>query len=209
MALFAANVIEFVVKGTLPTTGSGTKNVYNVFHYWNSSGLNNNPLTAAQTFNSAVQAVFAAQLSVDYTYVTTMSRFLDDATVQYLATNTNGISGAIALPRLPSETAIVTPFVGVQRGKNFRGSKHFAGIPTASVTKDELNAGAVAAWATVVSALAATINDGGATYQPIVLSRSLSQLRVNPTTLVGSLLSNVLLNKTIGGMRRRKEKTVR
>ena len=41
------------------------------------------------------------------------------------------------------------------------------------------------------------------------MSRTLSQLRENPTLIIGAQVSAVLLNKTVGTMLKRKEKTVR
>jgi hypothetical protein len=204
------NVAELIIQATLPTTGSGTKNIYNVFHYVSRPGTPLPIVTVINQFNSQVEAALAAQLSVDYVYVTTIGRYLDDATVQYSTSAVNGVSGAVALPRLPTDVAIVMPLRCVQRGKNFRGSKHFSGIPTATVTKDEINVGSIAAWNAIAAAILLPINPGGGpALDPCVVSRSLSQTKTNPTLILGSLVNAVLVNKTIGTMRHRKERTVR
>jgi hypothetical protein len=99
---------------------------------------------------------------------------------------------------------------GTQRGKNFRGGKRLCPVATAFALKDELSAAGITAAALVNGYIAATLTTAnGSTMIPFVLSRNLSQLRVNPTTIVGSDLISVLTNKTLGTMRRRKEKTVR
>jgi len=210
--MLTTRVCEIIVQGTLPTTGSGSKNIANVFHYVaGTGGAIGSAVDLANNFLTNVWALIAAQLSVDYTGVATITRFLDDATVQYVNANVPA-SGAIALPRLPTEVSIVCPLRASERGKHYRGSKHFAGVPTASVVKDELTAGAAAAWAASVTALGNALTPGGGytvAMFPCVLSRSLSQTRVNPTSLWAATIASVLLNKTIGTMRKRKERTVR
>ena len=60
-----------------------------------------------------------------------------------------------------------------------------------------------------ITGLVATITAGGQTFTPCVVSKTLSQLRVDPVTIIGAALLTGLTNKTIGTMRHRKEKTVR
>jgi hypothetical protein len=205
------NVFELVLKMTLTTTSGGAKPCWNVFHYVASgAGALPTPNQILEQFRTVVWPNWAALLSVDLVGVSLSGRYLDDATVQFFVDLTAPASGAVALPRLPSESAVVTPYQCTQRGKNYRGSKHFAGVPTASVVKDELAPGVVAAFTAAANALAAPITGAGLQSMiPIVLSRSKSQLKVNPTHIDGSTVSGVLLNKTIGGMRKRKEKTAR
>lgn len=202
------NVVEIVMQTTLTETG-GSKNCWNVYHYRLASGSLDSRAAIATAWLSAVQSVIIGQLSADVQDVAALCRLVDDATESY-STVAAGVPGSIALPRLPGDLAIVLPFRCVTRGKSFRGRKHYRGIPTASVTKDELNAGAVTAWAAVVTALQATVTSAnGSTYVPVVMSRTLSQIKTNPTTIIGSDVNAVLLNKTIGTFRRSKEKTAR
>lgn len=203
------NVFEIILQNTLTET-SFTKNVWNVFHYRLSSGTPDTAANILSAWVSAVQNPLRTNwLTTDCACVGVLGRFLDDATVQY-ATNLPGTSGLIALPRLPGDLALVLPLRGSNRGKNYRGSKHIPAIASAFVTKDELNATGITAAALVQGYLGLTITStNSSTYIPVILSRNLSQLRTNPTTIVTSDVSAVLVNKTIGTMRRRKEKTVR
>lgn len=207
----ATNVVEIVIQGTVPTTGSGTKNIYNVFHYQYSAG-GGGPASAqavGNAFVAAVWAAIAAQLSVAYTGVACLARYLDDATQQFVTCNVPA-SGALAGARLPTTSTVVFLLRSNTRGKNYRGSKKFGPIQEAQQLNDELTVAGATAWTTVGTNLPISITAvGGAVYLPCVLSRSLSQLRKNPTQIQTSLVNSALLNKTLGTLRRRKEKTVR
>lgn len=203
------NVFEIITQATSPPSSGGTRNVWNVYHYRLLSGAPDTPSQILGQWESTVGSFVYPQLSADYTGVAIIGRFLDDATAQY-ATIGFPVVGGVALPRLPDPVAIVLPLRCAQRGRSFRGSKHYGPVPTASVVKDELTAGALTAWGVIAGKLQGTFNStNGSVYGPIVYSRTLSQPRVNPTTLVGSDVTSVLINKTIGTMRRRKEKTAR
>jgi hypothetical protein len=202
------NVIEIIVKGTSPPSSGGTRNIWNVFHYRLSGGTLDGMAQLLGDFETKVFSFVSAQLSADYTGVSLQGRLVDDATSQFVVSGTPA-NGAIALPRLPNEVSVVLPLQCVNRGRSFRGSKHFAPVPSSSVLKDELTAGAVTAWGVVATKVGSPFTSITGTYQPIVLSRILSQLKTNPTSLIGSDVSSALLNKTIGTMRKRKEKTQR
>ena len=106
-------------------------------------------------------------------------------------------------------TAVCCPYHCVERGREFRGSKHFGPISDADQTGDEITPGKVAAWQAFAAVLAAPFSSITGTYQPVVVSRKLSQYQKDPTTIVGSDVNGVSVNLTLGTMRRRKEKTVR
>jgi hypothetical protein len=202
------NVIEIVVKGTLTETAR-IKQCWNVFHYQITSGTIDTPGQLLGDFETKVYSFALAQMSADFSLYEMDVRLLDDALAQYTAVAMGPTAGGIALPRLPGDLAIVTPFKCATRGKSFRGRKHFRGVPTASVLKDELTAGATTAWQAVAAKLALTWTSVTGTYTPVVVSRTLSQLKTNPTTIIGSSVVSVLLNKTIGTFRKTKEPTQR
>jgi hypothetical protein len=204
------NVVQIVVQGTVTETGGSGKNIFNVFTYFQNPNQPGPPtaVAVANQFLAAVWAAFAPLISVAWTPTATMCRYLDITTNPLLAANAP-MGGGKALPRLPSQQAVVTPFRTVLRGKNYRGSKHWGPIDTASVTSDELTAAAVTAWTAQLPNLSNNITVGGQTFSPCVVSRSLSQLARDPVTINGAAIATVLLNKTIGTMRRRKERTVR
>jgi hypothetical protein len=204
------NVVEIVVQGAIPETGGTTKNVFNVWHYTQQPTVGGpaSPVAVANAFLATVWGIIATALSVDWVGVACLARYLDSALNVYQAAGVPG-SGAAALPRLPADTAVVTPMNSPLRGKNFRGTKHFTPIATAQVTKDELNAAGLVLWNPVLPLMQGQITASGQTYSPCIVSRTLSQLRTDPTTIFGAVVNLVRLNKTVGTMRKRKEKTIR
>jgi hypothetical protein len=203
------NTVEIIMRNTL-AEASVVKNIYNVFHYRLLSGALDARLAILNGFIPAVATPLVTHLfTTDMTFVDVEIRLLDDATEQYFVLP-QGTPGSIALPRLPGDVAIVYPLRCATRGKNFRGSKHITPVASAFVTKDELNATGVTAATFLVGGFGNNFTtSNGSVMGPVVVSRILSQLKVNPTSVIGSDVISVLLNKTIGTMRKRKEKTVR
>jgi hypothetical protein len=205
------NVFEIVAKCTLAET-SVVKNIYNVFHYRLLSGVPDTAVAITNAFSAVVSGPTHLEQNwwtTDTTHVSDDGRWIDDATVQYYS-NPSGNAGAIALPRLPGDVCCSFLIRGSQRGKNFRGAKRLCPVATAFALKDELSAAGITAAALVNGYISANLTTAnGSVMTPFVLSRALSQLRVNPTTIVGSDKLSVLTNKTLGTMRRRREKTVR
>lgn len=202
------NTYEIQILGTLATTGAGNKNVLNVFHYRLLSGNTDGPAAILSLFLSNVWATVAAALNVAYVGVTSQIRFMDDATVGFTI-GAVPASGVITGARLPTASAVVFPLRAAQRGKIYRGSKHFGGITEAHVTGDELNATGLPFFQAITPKLSLVLSGTLGTYQPTVLSRSQSQTAKNATTIISSDITGALLNKTIGTMRRRKERTQR
>lgn len=203
------NVYEIQIAGLVGVTGGGSKRIMNVFHYAKvTGGINPSPQSVAASFVTNVWSVIGPLLSVDYTGEFSTGRLLDDPLSTAL-TSTVPDDGAVTGDRLPVDMAAVYLLRTGTRGRNYRGSKHFAPLAESATTKDELNATAVTAWAAVTTALLLDLSVGGETLTPCVVSKTLSQLTVGPTTIIGSLILDALLNKTVGTMRRRREKTVR
>lgn len=204
------NVVEISVQGAVTETGGTSKNIFNIFHYYQNPNQPSPPsaATVANAFIAGPWAGVLALLSIGYVGVQTVARYLDSSLNQYVTANAPG-TGALALPRQPAQQAVVALFRTAIRGKSFRGSKHFGPLATAAVTGDEIAAASVAAWQAAMTALCNNITAGGQTYTPCVVSKTLSQLRVDPVTIYGAAKLTALTNKTIGTMRHRKEKTVR
>lgn len=205
-------VLEFLIKGTVATTGSGTKNFFNVFHYRsNTIPVPDSKVAVLNFFLSAIWSLAGASLSSAYTGVESDVRLLDEATDQYAVGNVPA-SGAVAGARLPTDVSASVLLRTSLRGKNYRGAKRFGPLASSDVVNDEITAAAITAhWAALIAALSGGMTGGGlsGTYTPIVVSRFKSQLSVDPTTIDGAPITAALLNKTVGTMRRRKEKTVR
>lgn len=205
------NVVEIILKGTLTET-SFTKNIFNVFHYRLFSGSLDSMLAITNAFSAVVSGPTHLEqfwFTTDFTHVSDDARLLDDATQQYFS-NPAGNAGQVALPRLPGDVCCSFLIRSATRGKEYRGAKRMCPVASAFALKDELSAAGITAAALVNGYLSANLTTAnGSVMVPFVLSRKLSQLRTNPTTIVGSDKLSVLTNKTLGTMRRRKEKTVR
>lgn len=206
----SSNVVQMVIQGTVAETGGTSKNVWNVFTYVQNPNVPSPPTAVAvlNQFLASVWAQIAPLLSVRWVGVSSLARYMDVTTNAFLPGNVPA-SGAKILPSLSSQQAVVTPFRTALRSKNYKGSKHFGPIDSASVTGDELTAAAVTAWQAILPTLSGLITVTGQTYSPCIVSRSLSQLAKDPVNIQAAVITTALLNKTIGTMRRRKEKTVR
>lgn len=204
------NVVEISVQGSVVETGGTTRNIFNIFHYYQNPNQPSPPsaVVVANAFIAGPWAAILALLSIGYVGVQTLSRYLDSSANAFNTANPPG-TGAVILPRQPAQQAVVGFFRSAIRGKSFRGSKHFGPLATSQVTGDEIAPASVAAWQAANTGLVANITAGGQTYTPCVVSKTLSQLRTDPTTIYGAALLTGLTNKTIGTMRHRKEKTVR
>jgi hypothetical protein len=204
------NVVEISMQGTVVETGGTTRNIFNIFHYYQNPNQPSPPsaVVVANAFIAGPWAAVLALLSIGYVGVQTLARYLDVSTNAFANANAPG-NGALALPRQPAQQAVVGFYRSGIRGKSFRGSKHFGPLATAAVTGDEIAAASVAAWQAANTGLVANITAGGQTFTPCVVSKTLSQLRTDPVSIIGAALLTGLTNKTIGTMRHRKEKTVR
>lgn len=202
-------VYEIQITGLVGLTGGGSKRVANVFHYTHyTTGTPASKASILSFFLTNVWNQIGPLLSVDYVGESSAIRIMDDPKDQFLA-GAAPDSGAVTGDRLPNDMAAVFLLRTAQRGRNFRGSKHFGPIAESATTKDELSTAAVTAWGAVATALGATMTVSGEEYRPCVLSKTLSDLVADPSVLQGSLITQALLNKTIGTMRRRREKTIR
>jgi len=202
------NVIEIVAEGTVPFTTGGAKVIQNVFHYQLQSGTPQTAVDVAKQFRDNKWVTLVAQLHESYTGVGFNARYIDDALENYTFLASTG-DGLITGDRLPMDMAVACVLRCAARGKNFRGSKHFTPLAESDTLKDELTSAAAISWNTAIQNLFTTINLSGAVYIPVVVSKTLSQLRTNPCTVIGSPITSVLLNKTIGTMRRRRQRTSR
>jgi hypothetical protein len=202
------NTYEIQILGTAATTGAGNKNILNVFHYRLSAGNTDGPAAILALFLANVWATIAAGLNAAYVGVSSQIRFMDDATVQF-SLGATPASGGVTGARLPTNTSVVFPLRAAQRGKIYRGSKHFGPVTEAHVTGDELNSVGLPFFTPIIPKLSLVLVGSMGSYTPTVLSRSQSQTAKNATTIISSDVTGALLNKTIGTMRRRKEKTQR
>jgi len=201
-------VFELKMNGVCAASSGGNKTFSFVFHYRLTSVPRPTPAQLITAFDNSIAPGIVTLLNVDYTGTTYDCRDMEDAFNQYV-TVVNGQVGATTGDRLPMDMAVAMLYRSAERGRNFRGGKHFGPITEADTLKDELTAAKLTAWQTVAAALDNDLTDGTWNVRPIVFSPTLSQTRTNPTKLVGAEVTGVLVNKNIGTMRRRREKTVR
>lgn len=204
------SIAEIQAAGRLTAFGSNAKSTVGIFHYRLATIVL--PATKAALeliFNTTVQLPFLAAANARYTQAGSTVRYVDDATDPVASMVRAGV-GAIATDPLPTIDSVYYLFRTVLRGRNYRGSKHFPAPSEADTTGDVLTGAGLARWQTLQTALAAPIVDAlGNTWVPSLLSRTLSQLVVNPTTVVATDIQAVLLNLNIGTMRKRRTQTVR
>ncbi len=171
------------------------------------------PLSKAHidtAFQAAILPDIGLALNVRWLQAYNTVRFLDDALDAPLQTN-HAVAGAVAGDGMPSfNTAFFLFRTGV-RGKNYRGSKHFAPLSESDTTlgsEDILNAAALTRMGAIRTDLLAGFTDSDANvWQLQVFSKSLSQVLTNPTTVVVNTVNAVLVNKRIGRMKRREVKS--
>jgi len=208
---------EVIIRGNATATGGTVKPILNVFHFRRLT--NSSPadfVTFLSNFTTLFQGPLLACLNERYNMEQTECRPMDDpaaATVVQPISEPGALGNAASAYDLLS--AVVYQMKTGFRGRSFKGSKHFSGLDESQVTGDELTAAAVTAtWDALTAAFTAAIagiSDGaGNTFYPIILSPTLSSLGPTdiPGVFTGADVSSVLLNLTVGSMRRRKEKTV-
>lgn len=199
--------IELIAQYTVPTTGGSSKTIINNYHYVNTGTLGSTKAQIYTAWNAGPGAAVAARLSIAATAQQVTIRHIDDATDIPLVVGT-GTSGTLALPRLSTAMAVNMYFKTGQRGKSYRGFKHFGPLAAADTLNDELTAAGVIAWGTLLTALLANVVPaGGAILNPSIFSRKLSQALVNPTTIINTAIQSGRVDKTLGTMKHRKEKT--
>lgn len=201
---------EIGILGTAATGGSSITPSINIFHYQR-AGVSVAPSKAAlnTAFQAAIVAPLLAAMNVRYTPGTLYIRWIDDCNDAPAVFNVAGV-GAIATDSLPSDAAIYCLLRTALRGRNYRGSKHFSPGSEVDTTNDLLTGAGLVRWQAVQTALRAPITDATPnTWNLAVVSRALSQLQTNPTTVVVNNVIDVLLDLNVGTMRKRRSKTVR
>lgn len=212
MALPSSQIIniEVLMKGTSSASSGGTaKNIENVFHFMRTT--NTNPVDKghiATAFNAGIGAAMIAALNVRYTQTGIWVRYIDDALDAYSVSPVSGV-GAITGDSMPDYVSVVIQLKTALRGKSFRGSKHFSPCSESDSAGDVLTTGAVTNFTAIATEILAGFTDSdGNVWVSTVLSRKESTLTPNPTTIVNTPVTSVLLNKSTGTERRRKIRTV-
>lgn len=203
---------EIVLAGQVAAGGSNSRTWATVWNYRRTSTVSALSKTALATaFVGTLKAPLLAALNVRLTLANLSIRWIDDALdAPFYVTETG--SGAVTGDSMPTDNAVYLMFGTGLRGRSYRGSKHLFPVSesaTTSGTDDILNSGAITLFGAVAAAALLAITDSsGNVWNPCVYSRTLSQPRVNPTSIVTNDVVSVSLNKRVGSMRHRKVKSV-
>jgi len=209
MAAPVTNHIELVLKAQMTAAGSNSRPSFNVFTFRRLT--NTNPFVKANVkaaFVTAIAVPIVAAINARWVSYAISIRSLDDALdayadIAYVAT------GAIATDSHPTEAAVKMGLQTGLRSRNYLGSKHFTPLSEADTTGDVLTGTGLTNWQAVQAAILAGFTDSdGNQWTPTVVSRTLSQLKTNPTTVDYADVTAVTLNTTIGTMRRRRVRSV-
>ena len=205
------------IKTVYPVTFSNGRvyPVTNLYHFRRAPGTWH-AVTLSQ-LNTAFIGNFDASLSAalqnDAGAGSIQSKFLD------LPTNDYGPAGVmtqgqVSGDRLPLyNTAVCQLKTGV-RGRNYKGSKHYAPVAESSTTEDNLTGAGLALWQDVRQSLEDVSDPGfmndaaGNHWYLTVISTTLSDLVSSPCLFTGADVTEVLLNVRIGTMKKRKEKSL-
>jgi len=205
-------VAEISVKGKMDSGGSDAVNTNFIFHYRRLAVTVDPDKTALKTiFKSSVLGVIAAALNERWNASLIDVRWVNDATDPYLSITDNS-AGAITGDSLQSDDAAYLLHRTALRGRRYRGSKHFAPLSESDVTQpdeDIWNSACLTRLAAINTALLLTLTDTTPnSWKYCILSRFLSQIKTNPTTVTTNDVTSALVNKRIGRMKRRYVKSV-
>jgi hypothetical protein len=203
---------EILLHGTIAAGGSNNALTVNSFHYRRTTNVNPVSKVNLDTiFQSTIVVPLGLALNVRFLQTFNTVRWVNDALDAPVQFN-HAVAGAVAGDGM---TAIEAAFILLRtalKGKSYRGGKHFGPLSEADTTlgtEDIFNAAAIVRWGAVVTALSTPLVDAsGNTWVLEILSKKLSQLLINPTTVISNDVVSFLLNKRIGRLRRRERKSV-
>ncbi len=205
------NVAEVSLKGAMDSGGGNIVNTNFLFHYRRLGVANPPDKTTLKTgFVAGVGAAIAAALNVRWNASFVDIRWLNDATDPYTSF-TSTLAGAITGDSLSSFEAAYLLLRTSLRGKSYRGSKHLGPMSESDITttdEDLWNTGALTRLTTICTAILTDIITADNTWRSTVVSKSLSQLTVNPTSVIATDVVAAIPRKSVGSMIRRKIKSV-
>lgn len=202
-------VAEIVMRGLIAAGGSNAVRTNFVFHYRRLAVSVDPTKTALNTiFTTDIATPVAAALNVDWAASLHDIRWVNDATDAYASFTATEV-GAITGDRLQTFVAAYLLMRTGLRGRNYRGSKHLGPMSESDIGDDVFNAGCLTRLTTIATALGTTLTDStGNQWKLTLLSRNLSQLKVNPTTVTTNDVTSILVRESVGTMRGRKVESV-
>lgn len=202
-------VAEIVMRGLIAAGGSNAVRTNFVFHYRRLAVAVDPTKAALNTiFQSTVGDVIALALNVDWAGSLNDVRWVNDAQDAYASITSTAV-GAVTGDRLQTFCSAYHLLRTGLRGRSFRGSKHWGPMSESDIGDDVFNAGALIRLNAIGTALATTLTDStGNQWKLTLLSKKLSQLTANPTTVTVNDITQVITRETVGTMRGRKVESV-
>ncbi len=204
---------EIQMQGIAASGGSTVKNLNFRFAYKRANAALPLSETALETiFDSSVTPTILAALNARYTQTQDVVRFVEDAARPAVTVPRTGV-GLVAGDSMAMHLAAYVLKRMAIRGRGSHGSNHFAPISEADTTTgtdDIFNAASIALWATARAAMIAPLTDAnGNVWTPVIISRQTpAQYKINPTTVIVYAVSQILLNKRVGRMKKREVQSV-
>lgn len=188
-----------------------SKPILNILHYRADSSV---LLASKADIDAQLRAVVVtpllACLSTTYTLTRTRVRWLDVPTDAF-EDNTSTLAGGVTGDAYATCTAACFQLKSHVRGRSYNGSKHCTPISESDVIGDDLDngMGALPARFNVLGGAFGNQLDVGTYFlSPVVVSQLLSPGLITAGDLITcAFVVEVKINRTVGTMRRRKEKT--
>jgi len=211
MSIPAASMITFEItlKGYISSGGGAVKNIANVFHYRRLGvTVDPNKTNIATAFETDILPTIVLALNDRANLTGIGVRCVDDATDAEMVKAITEV-GAVTGDGLSNFNCVTIRLKSAVRGRSGMGSKHFGPLSESDGADDVLAGAGLTRWQAVRDVLDDQFVDSdGNTWKPVILSRKLSQLATNPTTVVKNDVASVILNTTYGTLKRRKVRTV-
>jgi hypothetical protein len=207
-------MVEVISRGTLTTSNGTVKPILNVYHFRKTAGSSpTNSTNVVAAVAAALVGPFTNTLNARYTLTQWECRPLDDP-ASATAIQPDGTQGQITTSDSYDSCSCVSMLIRTGfRGRSFKGAKRFGPLSEGDTTNDQLVGTGLTNWTALRDALRSImtgiVDSDSNTWTPVVLSTTLSTLDSLPAVFTGADWADVLLNKTIGTMRHRKEKTAR
>lgn len=203
------HVVEIQQRGIITGGGAGEVRTNFVWHFRRTATAVDPSKAAINTaFQASIGAAVVAALNEDWDATVNAVRYPNDALDAFIDFSVVA-SGAITGDRLASFSTGYILMRTAQRGRSYRGSKRLGPFSESDVTHgtgcDVFNAGALTRLANITTAILAGFTDStGNVWVPCILSRNLSQLTNNPTTVITNDVINLAVNQRVGTDIRRK-----
>lgn len=204
--------MNLVTKAHYVTPSGGSKNCFNTFDF-ESVTPQATPSTPQQVITAFLTSIWTAAvvpaISSAYLPDGVFARDIGKPTNVVVKGSVLQATGTNGSEPLSADTAVFQRFLTPMRGRNYQGSKHWFGVPESGTLGSELTAAQLTLMIAVAAAIQAGFTDAaGNVWYPVVFSASLSNLLLPTPVIVTTPVSSIVTCKTVGTMRRRKEKGV-